>query len=113
MFSLLFLNRLFEGERLPPFPLPKPTTMKHTIKLKIYSTAEAINALQRLDNCTPLRLHTELVQTDDLPRTVGFDVQLLTNENEARTAITKALGPLVARRGFELSKGRGAVEVCA
>ena len=87
--------------------------MKHTIQLKIYSAAEAINALQRLDSCTAVNLHTELVQTDELPRTVSFDVDLLTDENEARQAIKKALGPLVARRDFELTKGRGAVEVYA
>ena len=84
--------------------------MKHTIHIKIYSAAEAINALQRLDNCAALKLHTELVQTDELPRTVAFDVQLLTDEGEARTAIKKALGPLVARRDFELSKGRGRID---
>ena len=87
--------------------------MKHTIQLKIYSAAEAINALQRLDNCAAVNLHTELVQTDELPRTVHFDVDLLTNENEARTAIKKALGPLIARREFELTKGRGRIEVYA
>jgi len=87
--------------------------MKHTIKLKIYSAAEAINTLQRLDNCTALKLHTELVQTDELPRTVAFDVDLLMDEGEARTAIKKALGPLVARRDFELTKGRGRIEVYA
>lgn len=84
---------------------PRKGTAALTIQL--FSTAEAVNLLRRLDDCTAVTCNTLWILTDDLPREETVQLTLHTDIQTARKAVTRALGPLITTRPFELKKAKG------
>jgi hypothetical protein len=85
----------------------QPTKGNAALTIRLYSTAEAVNLLRRLDDCPAVTCQTLWIVTDDLPREETVQLTLHQEIEAARKAITKALGPLVANRPFELKAAKG------
>ena len=85
----------------------QPTKGNAALTIRLHSTAEAVNLLRRLDDCPAVTCQTLWIVTDDLPRDETVQLTLHTDIDTARKAVSKALGPLIVNRSFELEKAKG------
>ncbi|HMA78136.1 MAG TPA: hypothetical protein VKP88_03255, partial [Candidatus Paceibacterota bacterium] len=74
------------------------TKGKAALTIRLHSTAEAVNLLRRLADCTAVTCDTLWILTDELPREETVSLTLHTDIQTAKKAVTRALGPLIATR---------------